>query len=268
MGVKLLLADKSITVRKAIQVSFRNSDTQVACVTGSRELASAVKSLVPDIILLSASLPELNLQKDIRTLSKLNGNQLIPVLLMADRDISIDSATGKKMGIAGILHTPIDERELKGTIQSLLAAPQAVEEMETITKQEPVPSSREPAQVAPAAPAADQVVQAAPVVTASDIGYPEQRAQVLMEILESYLNENVILITDALAKNLAPKMAQAVAGKILESIDFSDLPFKIATIIEGVIQDIVPQLAEELIARELDQIKQEAARLIEAEEQE
>ena len=82
-----------------------------------------------------------------------------------------------------------------------------------------------------------------------------------MEILESYLNENTVLIVDSLSKNLVPKLASEVAVKLIESLDFSELSLKIATIVEGVIQELIPRLAEEHITREINSIKQEVARM-------
>ncbi|MBN1550704.1 response regulator [bacterium] len=263
MGVKLLLADNSKTIRKAIQISFRKTDTQVAFADDQRQLFSVVKTLHPDVIVLSATLPGVNLQQDIKSLSQDSGNWNIPVLLLSERGSGYDSQAISSLGAVGFLYKPLDDRELKQLLAEILEPEQpSVQEMETRTQQA-VTTKAKPEKKSDIPKTAAEVI---PELRPSDFGSPEQRAQVLMEILESYLNENIVLFTDALAKNLAPKIAPEVAGKIIESIDFSNLPFKIATIVEGIIQDLVPQMAEELISRELDKIKEEAARLIDSDD--
>jgi DNA-binding response OmpR family regulator len=265
MGMKLLLADESIAVRKAVQIVFRMSDTEVAFAGNSEELVSITKSLKPDIALVSTSLPGLNLKTDIQSLTGNNQNRL-PVVLLADRDAQLTHTSSKKLGAAGLLIKPLDDREMKNMLDQILNAPEPdVEKMDTQT--------HDAVDVEPSTDSFDEsLISAAselttPSLKEATIGSPEQRAQILMEILESYLNENSILLTDSLAVNLAPKLAPEVAGKIIESIDFSDLSFKIATIVEGVIQDLVPQLAENLITQEIDKIKEEAVRLINSEEE-
>ena len=259
MGVKLLLADESITIRKVVQIIYRNSDTQVATASDVNDLVSSIKSVSPDVILLSSTFPGVNIQTDIRALCQAQDNTAIPVLLLADRGENIDAQTSLALGASAFLYKPLDNRELKKTVEAVLqAAASQVAEMET-SVQPSVAGDEPEGQAAPESP---QLPQLTPLVSKSAQQTPEQRARVLMEILESYLNENVVLLTDALAKNLAPKIAPEIAGKILEQIDLSELPFKIARIIEGVISDLVPQLAEELISREIDKIKDEAGRIV------
>lgn len=259
MGVKLLLADESITIRKVVQIIYRNSDTQVTIASDLNDLMSSIKTMNPDIILLSATFPGINIQTDIRTICQTQDHSLIPVLLLADRGEAIDAQSSAVVGASAVLYKPLDNRELKKTVESIFqTASTQVAEMET-TVQPAVTIEYPDSQSFPNSP---QLPQITPLAPKSAQQTPEQRARILMEILESYLNENVVLLTDALAKNLAPKIAPEVAGKILEQIDLSELPFKIARIIEGVISDLVPQLAEDLISREIDKIKEEAGRIV------
>jgi len=265
MGRKLLLADESIAVRKAVQIVFRTSDTEVAFAGNSEELISITKSLKPDIALVSASLPGLNLKKDIKSLAGSN-KKVLPVVLMASRTAKFTDVSSRKLGAAGLLIKPLDDREMKNLLELILDPRDAdVEKMDTKT--------HGTVNVRKDAAGFDEHLMSAaselstPTLKEATVGSPEQRAQILMEILESFLNENSVLMTESLAANLAPRLAPEVAGKIIESIDFSDLSFKIATIVEGVIQDLVPQLAENLITQEIDKIKEEAVRLINSEEQ-
>ncbi len=268
MAVKLLLADESFTVRKVVQIIYRTTDTKVSVVSNPEELFSVFKSLEPDIILLSATFPEINVKRDIKTFIR-SDNLPVPVILLAERSSSITAKKSKQLGANGFLFKPLDNRDLKKTVDELLSeedeAP-AVEAETTISpavrdaEEEKISAVAEPSTATPVEAA---VVPPVPIMTTAA---PEQRTRVLMEIMESFLNENVVLITDSLAKQLAPKIAPEVAGKIMEGIDFTNLPYKVATIIDSVIQDLVPQLAEELISREIDNIKEEAARILATED--
>jgi len=265
MAVKLLLADESFTVRKVVQIIYRSTDTQVSVVTNSEELFSGFKSLEPDLILLSATFPEINIKRDIKTFIR-SDNLPVPVVILAERSSAVDSKKSKKLGASGFLFKPLDNRDLKKTVDELLkeeAEPPAIEAETTISPAVKAPEADMPVEKPAAASGEVLIVPPVPAMTTAS---PEQRARVLMEIMESYLNENVVLISDSLAKQLAPKIAPEVAGKIMESIDFTNLPYKVATIIDSVIQDLVPQLAEELISREIDNIKEEAARILATED--
>ncbi len=263
MPTRLLLADESITIRKVVQIIFRNTNTEVSTAGNRMELLSLAKTLNPDVILLSVNFPGIDLQTDVKTMSELPGKNPIPVVLMANRGESIDSTYGQGLGADGILYKPLDNRELKRAVDHILRSSLPSTQPSETAHKTPPKSKEKPKQTPPNEPL--KIVT--PAVNESQTGTPEQRARVLMDIFESYLNENVILLTDALAKHMAPRIASDVAGKILESIDFSSLPSQVATIIEGVIQDLVPQLAETLIQREIDMIKEEAAHLISRDEQ-
>jgi len=265
MAVKLLLADESFTVRKVVQIIYRSSDTSVSVVSNQDELYSVFKNLEPDIILLSTTFPDIKIERDLKTFVQTDGSP-VPVILMAERSSSLDKVKSKKIGAHGFLRKPLDNRDLKKTVDQILTADEIQEPVvEAETTVSPTIQPAKATKDAKQMPAADVVVPPSPdLITAP----PEQRARVLMEILESYLNENIVLLTDTLAKQLAPKIAPEVAGKIMEGIDFTNLPYKVATIIDGVIRDLVPQLAEELISREIDSIKEEAARILATEDQE
>ncbi|MBN1356476.1 response regulator [bacterium] len=261
MSMKLLLADENPAVRKAVQIVFRSTDTQVALAQDTDELHSVIKSYHPDILLLSSSLPGLNVQRDIDSLARKSDGISLPVILMADRSKGYTSKSSRQMGAAGYLTKPLDDRELKIVLERVLKKDEPpVQEADTTTCQPVIVESLERGIDEEMMAAA--VEMTGPIMKETTLASPEQRAKILMEILESYLNENVVLLTDSLAANLAPRIAPEVAGKIVESIDFSELSFKIATIVESVIQDLVPQLAENLITQEIEKIKEEAARLV------
>ena len=267
MAMKILMAESSRTIRKVVQLSLRKIEAEVAFAENRTDLIAMAKSLQPNIVLLSTTFPGLELSEDILTITRSGEIQPLPVLLLTDRGKGIDAENCKAIGASDFIFRPLDDRELQKKLNSLVTQQsESVDSMETsiqptVHASEPEPETASSEKKPPTEP---EVMPTRPQVS----GTPEQRAQILMEIFESYLNENIVLLTDSLAKQLAPKIAPDVAGKIIESIDFSNLPFKIATIVEGVIQDLVPQLAEELITRELDKIKEEAARLLESEEQE
>jgi DNA-binding response OmpR family regulator len=265
MGIKLILADESITIRKVVQIMYRNSDVQLSLADSYSELLLSAKQFSPDVILLSPSFPGVQLNRDIALLQASRDKNPIPVVIIADRGEGIDAEICRSMSAAGFLYKPLDNRELRQLVARLASgessqpeAMQAIPPLQIENAERPQPSE---------APAPTAVESAAPVAKAAILQTPEQRVKIMMELFESFLSENAVLLTDALAKNLAPKLAPEIAGKIIESIDFSDLPFRIATIVEGIIQDLVPQLAEELITHEIDRIKEEASKLVLQEDQ-
>ncbi len=268
MNATLLLAEESITIRKVVNIVFRKKSVNVSVVSNRKELFAASQSLNPDIILISSTFPDLRLSEDLALLSKSSNNHSKPIILLAHRGEGLDAKKARSLGATSLLFKPLDNRELLRIVEKILsgekeALAEELPQQPTVRTREPAPAAKQP----PPQPV-NVTESLQPPSVKLPTGTPEERARVLMEIIESYLNENVVLLTNALAKNLAPKIAPEVASRIMEEIDLTQLPGQIMELMKGIIQDLVPRLAESLISREIEQLKNEAVRLMEMEEEE
>ena len=247
MALKLLLADESITIRKVVTKIFNQDDHKVAAVDNQDEMLSAAKSLQPDIVLLSTDFPGIDLTRHISEVSSLaarpNG-----IILLGNRGNGIDPEASAKLGAGAFVYKPLDNRELQKAIDLVINGPESAADNA-------------------AGPATGTMT--APVVPQADgqTGNVDQRAKVLFDIFESYFNENMVTLTDSMTKTLIPKVAAELSSKIIENIEITELPKQILNMTRGIVNDLVPQIAERVISREIESIKEEAIRLIEADEE-
>ncbi|MCD4655875.1 response regulator [bacterium] len=253
MGLKLLLADESITIRKVVLKVFSNPDYEVASVKNHDEILKAAKRLHPDIVLLSANFPEIDLTEDIAKIAKLS-SQPNSIILLGDRGNGLDPEKSLELGAGGFIYKPLDNRELLKTIDSILG--KTPEKSDTI--QSPVEENKQNAILSTIAPVV-------PDTTGQDI---DKRAEILFDLFESYFSENMVLLTDTMTKALIPKIAADISSRVIESLEMTELPKQIMTMTKGIVNDLVPQIAERVISREIASIKEEAIRLIEAEDDE
>lgn len=255
MALKLLLADDSITIRKVVTKAFAGNDYEVATVETHEDIVGTMEKLHPDVVIVSADLPGLDLDTDIEQLVNLSAPSNA-VILMGQRGNGIDAETSLKLGARGFVYKPLDNRELKKTIEKIFQQP-------TVTEKAAKKAGSKSAELAEGTP--DSVI--APVIPKAAGESMDQRAEILLDLLESYFSENMVVITDTITKALAPRIAADVSSQIIESIGITELPKQIVSMTKGIVNDLVPQIAERVITREIENIKAEAIRLLESEDE-
>ncbi|MBN1879956.1 response regulator [bacterium] len=256
MALKLLLADESITVQKVFRRAFNNDNFEIAWVDEPEEIIEVVKKLHPDFVLLSDNFPGIDLQSDVKTIAELS-SQPYSVILMSNRGNSLDLEKLKELGASGFVYKPLDNRVLIKTIDDLLLR----NTQSVLSTSDPVSSPETSAPL----PAVSTSKMPIPGYTGETI---DQRARILFDIFESFFNENMVMITDSMTKALAPKIAADISSRVIEHLGITDLPKQIMTMTKGIVNDLVPQIAERVISREIESIKAEAIRLLEEEDDE
>ncbi|MBN1297642.1 response regulator [bacterium] len=253
MAFKLLLADESITIRKVVTKVFSRDNFEVATVENHDDAISAARDFQPDVVILSSDLPGLDLNRGVASISNSAASKNI-VILMGNRGDNLDETQSIKLGAQGFVYKPLDNRILKRVIEQLLIQP-------TIK----APAAKSTAETAKADSLSAETISAPdiPEFTAETI---DQRAEILLDLFESYFNENMVVITDTMTKALAPRIAADISSRIIERLEITDLPKQIMAMTKGIVNDLVPQIAERVITREIESIKAEALRLLEAEE--
>lgn len=254
MGLKMLLADDSITIRKVVTKVFTGEDFEVATVENHDDIWPAAKKLHPDVVVLSADLPGLDLDKDVREISELS-KPANAVILMGQRGNGLDMEKSLDLGARGFVYKPLDNRELKKTIHLLLQQP-------TVKSPPAKPTASKKGEIPEGTPAS--VI--APVIPEKAGESMDQRAEILLDLFESYFSENMVIITDTITKALAPRIATDISSQIIENMGITELPKQIMNMTKGIVNDLVPQIADRVISREIENIKAEAIRLLEAEE--
>ncbi len=125
MPVKILLADKSITIQKVVEMLFSGKDYEVACVSDGDTALHDASRVVPDIVLVDVDLPRIDGYSFAERLKQIPQLSKIPVILMMSRDDVYDSVKGKQGRIFDYIAKPFESQELIGKVKKALTeAPQ------------------------------------------------------------------------------------------------------------------------------------------------
>ncbi len=122
MPVKLLLADKSITIQKVVEMLFSGREYEVICVSDGEAALHEVERTIPGAVLVDIDLPRVDgyaVATQLKNNPKLSH---IPVILMMSRDDVYDTAKGKQAGITDKIVKPFESQELIGKVKKVLAS--------------------------------------------------------------------------------------------------------------------------------------------------
>jgi CheY-like chemotaxis protein len=122
MPVKILLADKSITIQKVVEMLFSGKEYTVAAVSDGESALSEAAQIVPDVVLADVDLPRLDGYSLGARLKQNPQLAKAPVILMLSRDDVYDEAKGRQAGIIDHLAKPFESQELIGKVKKALAA--------------------------------------------------------------------------------------------------------------------------------------------------
>jgi CheY-like chemotaxis protein len=168
MPVKLLLADKSITIQKVVEMLFSGREYDVLCVSDGETALSEASRVVPDVVLADVDLPRIDGYSFSARIKQVPALAQTPVILMMSRDDVYNDAKGRESGIIDYIAKPFESQELIGKVKKALAAARFAE---------PTPPAPQPT-AAPAPPKPPQAPTrpAAPAVPPSpkDVSKPKQ----------------------------------------------------------------------------------------------
>lgn len=122
MPVKILLADKSITIQKVVEMLFSGKEYEVSCVSdGESAMADALR-IVPDVVLADVDLPRIDGYSFAGKMRETPSLSKVPVILMLSRDDVYDAMKGKQAGIVDNLAKPFESQDLIGKVKKALSA--------------------------------------------------------------------------------------------------------------------------------------------------
>jgi CheY-like chemotaxis protein len=126
MPVKILLADKSITIQKVVEMLFSGKEYEVASVSDGDAALSEAARVVPDVVLADVDLPRVDGYTLAARFKKIPALAQTPVILMMSRDDVYEGVKGTQAGIVDYIAKPFESQELIGKVKkALTAAPEA-----------------------------------------------------------------------------------------------------------------------------------------------
>src|SRR5262245_38127975 len=137
MGNTILLADKSITIQKIVELTFSDENYKIQCVNDGQSALDAIPQIKPSIILADVSLPVKSgyeICKTLRNDPSFAEHSSIPVILLAGIYETMDEERAKQVetkvkeaGANALLSKPFDTQLLLSKVKELTtgAAPSA-----------------------------------------------------------------------------------------------------------------------------------------------
>jgi CheY-like chemotaxis protein len=122
MPVKILLADKSITIQKVVEMLFSGKEFEVTCVSDGETALSEAARIVPGVVLADVDLPRLDGYGFAARLKATPALANVPVILMLSRDDQYDVVRGRQAGITDNIAKPFESQDLIGKVKKALAA--------------------------------------------------------------------------------------------------------------------------------------------------
>jgi CheY-like chemotaxis protein len=155
MPIKILLADKSITIQKVVEMLFSGKDYEVLCVSDGETALNEASRVVPDVILADIDLPRIDGYTFAARLKQVPLLAQTPVILMMSRDDVFDQAKTRQASIVDHIAKPFESQELISKVKkAVTVAPPRLSE--------PAPAAPRPAAAKPQAPAGAPPRPAAP----------------------------------------------------------------------------------------------------------
>ena len=117
---KILIVDDSQTqVQSLIKILTKNGHETITAVDGDSAVSVAREEL-PDLILMDVVMPGLNGFQATRHITKTEGTQHIPVIILSSKDQETDKVWAERQGASGYLIKPASESDLMSAINKLL----------------------------------------------------------------------------------------------------------------------------------------------------
>lgn len=150
MPVKILLADKSITIQKVVEMLFSGREYEVSCASDGETALNEAGRTLPDVVLADVDLPRIDGYTFAARLKQVPALAQTPVILMLSRDDVFDEAKAKQAGIVDNIAKPFESQELIGKVRRAIsaAAPRAAEPA-AAPRPAPAPAPAPPQEAAP-----------------------------------------------------------------------------------------------------------------------
>ena len=117
MPKKLLLAEDSLTIRKAFELALSRSDFVVTAVDNGEDAVRLAGEILPDLVAVDLALPGKNGFAVAEELRAMERTEKIPVLILSGSPVPLDEEGFKASGARGVLFKPFESRELIESIE-------------------------------------------------------------------------------------------------------------------------------------------------------
>jgi DNA-binding response OmpR family regulator len=216
MSRSLLIADDSNTIRKVVELTFRDTDFVVDCASDGDQAARELESGRHDVVLADVVMPGANgyeLCRRIKTSSR-----PVPVLLLAGTFEPFDHDQARECGADGCLLKPFDSETLLERVSSLLAERAALRTSAVEVREADM---EEPVSVAIEEVLGEVEREAETVETAAEPPAARIQEAQIQQIVEAVTGQLRASLSRELAEEIVPRAAETAVREYLRQFDAS-----------------------------------------------
>jgi CheY-like chemotaxis protein len=287
---KILVADDSATMRRVLEMTFAGEDARVLSVDNGEAAVAKAGELVPDVVFADASMSGVDGYEVARRIKSSPQLAKVAVIVMASQHTPYDDGKGRAAGVDDHIPKPFDTQSVIDKLAQVLARPRAMLASAGGEAPRPAPPAPRPAAVGappPPAPAPAPARSAVGNATRMGIGgpvVPQQPAPVArpapIPAAASAAPQPVrsaapapaaaAVAAPAPAARPAPApapaaaldtasatMAQKLSGLGLSREQVEGVLALSREVVEQVVWEVVPVLAEQLIKEEIKRLTAE-----------
>lgn len=289
MPIKILAIDDSKTMRLAIKITFAAEDAEVTSVSKGSEAVARAKQMVADVVLVDAKLAEGEPSgyEVCRALKEDGATANIPVILMVSNQVGVDDAMLREVGGDGFIAKPFDTQELIDKVGEVMGKPVARAVPSTMTRPSIATPASRPVEATVAAASsstsghgfgAPKPAATATATAPKPIFTPPPTSSSASRSSPSWSSASVsgrsgdagrdgeipVVVPIPFASAAAPtagmlrRLQEATPGDPLDPAVVQALLSLSRDVIERVVWEVVPDLAEEIIRKQASKHLQSA----------
>lgn len=271
MPMKILVVDDSATMRRVLEMTFAGEDAHVTTVRSGEEALAKARELGPDVVFADASMQGMDGYDVARAIKEDATLARTAVIVMASQSAPFDEARGKASGVDAHIAKPFDTQAVIDRTHQTIAKPRST------VAAAPAAAAPRPVAPPPAAPAARSAAAApAPAPAARPIAAPAPVAppRAAQPTPAAARPAAPVAAPARAPAPVAPAPARPAAVAQRASQASADLAPKLAglglspeqvdgvlalsrDVIERVVWEVVPDLAETIIREEIQRLTAE-----------
>lgn len=266
MSMRILIVEDSVTMRKVMEMTFAGEDAELLTVESGELALQQGRDFGPDVAFVDASLPGLDgyeVARRIKADPQLGGTS---VILMASQHRPLDEARASEVGADDHILKPFDTQEaidkatqLAGQAEALYEAPSIPVARPATTPPRPVsqPSYRP---TPPPLPVGGR--SSRPMAPTPRTGAPLRASSAVASSLPPSAPVARPISSAPVPAHTSAAMGEAISHSVVERLETLGLtPEQVegvlklsAEVVERVVWEVVPELAEAMIREELHRL--------------
>jgi CheY-like chemotaxis protein len=252
--VKILVADDSVTMRRILELTFAGEDAQVTAVDSGDAAIAKASDLRPDVMLVDASMGT-DGYKVAAAVRGTPGLERTALIVLASQKNPYDDARGKAAGVDDHLIKPFDTQHVIDKVKKVLGQPRAAA---AAGARAPAPQQQAPQQpevrTSRTGTIAFAQAPAGPGASARNAPPPSPAAN--KPAAASPVRQAPIAAAATAATAPSGDLARKLDGLGLSADQVAGVLAISKTVIEQVVWEVVPDLAESIIREEIKRLTQ------------